>query len=312
MKVLFVSSGNHKQEISPIIQNQAFSLRNEGIAIDYFTIKGKGIIGYLTNIPRLRNVCKRNKFDIIHAHYSSSAIVATLSFPKIPIIVSFMGSDVLMNMFWRFIVKTTSLFWKRIIVKSDEMKNKLRLNKILVIPNGVDINMFHEIDIEIAKTKLNYESDKKHILFLSDPSRCEKNYKLADEAVKRLNDDKIILHTVFDISKNEVVNYINASDLLLLTSLWEGSPNVIKEAMACNCPIVSTNVGDVEWVIGNTDGCYLTTFDPSDIGEKIKLAIEFSKKVGRTKGREKIIELDLDSKSIASKIINVYQSILNS
>ena len=96
-------------------------------------------------------------------------------------------------------------------------------------------------------------------------------------------------------------------ELVILTSLWEGSPNVIKEAMACNCPIVSTNVGDVRWVIGDTEGCYITSFDPEDVAEKIKLALEFGK---RTNGRDRIIELGLDSETIAKRLIDIYSKVL--
>jgi glycosyltransferase involved in cell wall biosynthesis len=103
---------------------------------------------------------------------------------------------------------------------------------------------------------------------------------------------------------------LNAADILLLTSFSEGSPQIVKEAMSCNCPIVSTYVGDVRWVIGDTKGCYITTFDPADVVEKIKLALKFSEKIGRTKGRERIIELGLDSDTIAKKIIDVYYSVL--
>ena len=99
--------------------------------------------------------------------------------------------------------------------------------------------------------------------------------------------------------------YFNASDLVLLTSFWEGSPNVIKEAMACNVPIVSTDVGDVKEVIGKTEGCYITSFDPEDVAEKIKLALKFGK---RTTGIEDIKHLE--SSLIAKKIIKIYKSVL--
>jgi len=100
---------------------------------------------------------------------------------------------------------------------------------------------------------------------------------------------------------------LNAADLLLSTSLWEGSPNIIKEAMACNCPIVSTDVGDVKWLLDGVEGCFITTNDPNDIANKIRKALDIK---GKTKGREKLISLGLDSKNIAKKIVSVYEEVM--
>ncbi|MFW5983504.1 MAG: glycosyltransferase, partial [bacterium] len=90
----------------------------------------------------------------------------------------------------------------------------------------------------------------------------------------------------------------------------EGSPNVIKEAMACNKPIVSTNVGDVEWLFGNTEGCYLSDFNPENFAKQLEKAICFSETKGETKGRDRIIELKLDASSVAKKITEVYREVL--
>ena len=115
---------------------------------------------------------------------------------------------------------------------------------------------------------------------------------------------------MYDASYELITYYMNAADVLLLTSLWEGSPNVIKEAMACNCPIVSTDVGDVRWVFGETEGCYLTSFDPEDVADKIKLALVFAEEKNRTNGRKRIIEFGLDTETIANKIIDVYKKVV--
>ena len=97
---------------------------------------------------------------------------------------------------------------------------------------------------------------------------------------------------------------------MLLTSFSEGSPQIVKEAMACNLPVVSTNVGDVEWLFGNEPGHYLTSFEPEDVAEKLKLAFDFKEKFGRTNGRQRIIELGLDSETIANKIVKIYRKII--
>ena len=123
------------------------------------------------------------------------------------------------------------------------------------------------------------------------------------KALQKINDVELL--TPFPIPAKDVPLYLNLADVLVVTSFEEGSPNVIKEAMACNCPIVSTDVGDVKEVIGNTRGCYITSLDPGDVAEKILLALEFD---NRTNGRNNIRYLELNV--IAEKIIKVYESVV--
>ena len=102
---------------------------------------------------------------------------------------------------------------------------------------------------------------------------------------------------------------MNNVDMLLVTSLKETGPLVVKEAMACNLPVVSTDVGDVKWLFGNEPGYYVTSFDPKVVAEKIKLAVEFKEKYEKTNGRERILALGLDSETIAKKIISLYKKV---
>lgn len=310
MRVLFVSSGNNNG-ISSIVSNQGESLNKQGLALDYYTIVGKGLLGYLKNIPKLAKMLHLNEYELIHVHYSLSAFLVTLSLPKTPVIVSLMGSDSKMSFLWRALIRFCARFyWKAVIVKSQDMKERLGLNKAIVIPNGVDLNKFKVTNKQFAKTQVNFDKDKKNILFLSDPSRQEKNFKLAENAVQLLSDNSILLHVIFNKPHVEVLNYLYASDILLLTSLWEGSPNVIKEAMACNLPTVSTDVGDVRLLIKGVDGCYLTSFDEKDVADKIQSALKFAEEHECTVGRDRIKALALDSESIAKKIIHVYNQVL--
>jgi glycosyltransferase involved in cell wall biosynthesis len=122
---------------------------------------------------------------------------------------------------------------------------------------------------------------------------------------------EVELLTVYNIQHDEVPDYISAADTVLLTSLFEGSPNVIKEAMACNRPIVSTRVGDVEDVIGNTAGCYLSDFIKEDLALCIEKAFDFSEEHKHTNGRERIKKQGLDINSTAEKLLKNYEAILN-
>jgi glycosyltransferase involved in cell wall biosynthesis len=312
MRILFVSSGNAKDGISPIVLSQGQSLIREGINVEYFAIKGKGVLAYFRHIFILRKFLKKNKFDIIHAHYSLTAYVATLAGSS-PLIVSLMGSDVLSNSFARRLIKSFhKRFWDRTIVKSLYMHQYLGFKEIEIIPNGVDIKKINFLDKKSCQEKLGWDNSNSHLIFAADPSRREKNFAMVKKSVKLLQSFKnTVVHILKDVSQEDIPLYMNAADVLILSSFYEGSPNVIKEAMACNCPIVTTNVGDVKWVLGNTAGCFISSFSPKCFAEMIKFAIDFRDKHGQTRGRERIIELGLDTETVAAKIIEVYNKVLN-
>ena len=304
MKVLFVCSGNSESGISPIVKAQGESLKKNGIEIEYFLIKGKGIVGYLKNIFPLRKYLKNNDFDIIHSHYSLSAYVASMAGAS-PLVVSLMGSDVQKGILGKGIIKLfNKVYWEMLIVKSKSMKHSIDIKECRIIPNGVNFDLFKPIDKENTKKKVGFNS-RKHVIFVANSERREKNYQLALQGFKLLDDPNVELNVVSDVAYKDIPYCYYAADVLLLTSLWEGSPNVVKEAMACNLPVVSTDVGDVKEVIGNTDGCYITSFEPEDVAEKLKMALEFGK---RTDSREQIYHLDSDL--IAKKIIKVYEEVL--
>lgn len=311
MNVLFVSSGNNKFGIAPVVHAQGDSLKKSGIILEYFTIKGKGVIGYIKNIFKLRKHIKYNKYDLIHSHYILSAVVATCSkHPKI--IVSLMGSDVFTAKYLNILIKLFHIYkWKATIVKSAEMKEILNLQNLFIIPNGVDLQKFYPIDKNEARARIGWQGEK-YILFASYPERKEKNYLLAEAAIKNLSTLNTKLVTLMGVPHDEVCFYINAADVLLMTSNYEGSPNIIKEAMACNCPIISTNVGDVKWIIGDTEGCFITDFNVECTSKKIIEALDFADNFGKTNGRERITELGLDSITIAKRIIEVYNQVLRS
>ena len=195
--------------------------------------------------------------------------------------------------------------WNKCIVKSYEMKSRLGFTNAEIIPNGVDLSRFHPIRRSLAIKELDWQSSRKHILFAANPIRKEKNYQLAAKAVKLLSNIKIELHHLDNVPGERMVYYYNAADVILLTSLWEGSPNVIKEAMACNRPIVSTDVGDVSELFMGARGCYTCGFSPADIAGKIEMALGSEHSDARTKISY------LSAENIARRILDVYQTLIN-
>lgn len=307
MRVLFVSSGKGG-DVGHVVRNQGESLVKAGVKIDYLTIR-PGMGGYISAIPIIRRTFLNGGYDLVHAHYSLSAFSVTLAGVK-PIVVSLMGSDTVTSMPVRMIIRfLCKKRWDATIVKTVEMKNRLKIDKAIILPNGVDLERFDPVEKAEARRRLNIPVEKKIILFVSAKNRPEKNLPLAREAVSLLGDISVELIHLYDRQNTEIALHLSAADVMLLTSSREGGVNVIKEAMACNCPIVSTDVGDVREVIEGTEGCFISAIDSRRIADLIRQALAFG---GRTEGRARITDMGLDAETVARKIIGIYLSVLRS
>ena len=285
--------------------HQAATLRELGHEVDLFFIKGRGLTGYLAAVPGIRRKIKDGRYDIIHAHYSLTAFAVSLACTR-RMVVSLAGSDVMGS---SLLLPLTRLFcrarWKKVIVKTEGMRTRLKCGDITVVPNGVDMQLFSPGKKGEARLALGLP-DKKIVLFAADPSRAEKNFPLAEEAVRLMGRDDAMLLPVHGVPHDRMPLYYNASDVLILTSLWEGSVNSVKEAMACNLPVVSTDVGDVRINTTGLEGYYITAPDAAAMAEKLNKAMDLKVPV---KGRDRMIELQLDSASVARRLIEIYNSV---
>ena len=305
-KILFICSGNKSQGISPIVYNQGESLRNLGMNVEYFPIRGKGIRRYAAHYFPLRKKIRKGNYFALHAHYSYCGMLTALAAPAHRnIIVSLMGSFYKGTIKYYLIHFFSRYLWKAVIVKSENMKNQIRLQQANLIPNGVQTDVFENLpDREIVRERLGFEPDKKYVIFVSDPERPEKNYSLCQQAVAILNDPQVVLYPVFNIQPEEIPPYQLAADVLMLTSFHEGSPNVIKEGLAAGCPIVTTDVGDAHYNIGDTSGCYVMKgFEAEAAADCLRKALDFG---GRTNGPDRVLELGIDADTVGRKIINLY------
>ena len=245
---------------------------------------------------------------MIHAHYSLSAFAVSLAGVK-PIVVSLMGSDVKATRLYKLVIRFFARFfhWRAIIVKSQDMYKDLRIKRALIVPNGVNLDLFKPMDKATCRHSLGWDVEKIHVLFPANPFRQEKDFALAQQSVGLL-DKNLEIHVFEQVEHHKTPLYFNAADVVLLTSKWEGSPNVVKEALACGCPIVSTDVGDVSERIAGVEGCYVAhSRNPEKLAELLNKALNFE---GRTKGNEKIIADGLDNRQVAEKLIRIYSQIL--
>jgi glycosyltransferase involved in cell wall biosynthesis len=322
VKVLFVSSGDRaSSDISPFIRAQGESLRQKGVDVSFFPVWGKGPRGYLQGVRELKNYLRDHRFDLIHAHYTLCGWVAVFASGSTPVVLTLMGNDAYGEYVGvskvapasRWLTAATWMiqpFVNVLISKSPNIERFVYRKRVShVIPNGVRLSQF-ALYPEGCRRELGLRDDKRYVLFLGNPSDVRKNYELAAQAVELLGRPDVELLTPFPVSHDTVVKYFNSVDVFVLCSFMEGSPNVVKEAMACNCPLVATDVGDAAWVIGNTPGCHVASFDPRDFSHKLARALQYAENHGRTRGRKRLLELGLDAGHVADRIIDVYQQTL--
>jgi teichuronic acid biosynthesis glycosyltransferase TuaC len=312
LRVLFVASGNRKNhEVVPFIKVQGDSLAEHGVEVVYYKVIGKGIFGYLRNVLKLRRLLVEQKFDLIHAHFTLSAWVAVLAGQKIPIVLSLMGTDAYGKIlggkrrFFHYYTLLTYLiqpFVKKIISKSPNIERVVwQKEKSFLLPNGVNLEKFYPME-QCFREKLGLKKEGKYVLFLGNREDPRKNFQLLESIIPRLAIHGIQVLNPYPIPHTEVVEYLNSVDLLVMCSYEEGSPNVVKEAMACNCKGVFTDVGDVRYLINNTAGYQMCEFNE----RSLVLAILTVLSMEKCEGRKKILELDLELHKVAGKLKCIY------
>ena len=303
MRILIVASIK-KSYYAPFIIEQANSIAALGHTIEYFGVNGSGIYGYLKTLSSLKNKIKQFKPDIIHAHYGLSGLLACLQ-RSVPVLVTYHGSDINVPSVRVFSKIAMCLSAFNIFVSPKNVALAKAKKKYILQPCGVDLKTIVSIEKTDARKQMNLSDSDKIIVFSGAFDNAVKNSALAKEAASLIPGIRLIELKAY--TKNEVNVLLNAADCMIMTSFTEGSPQVIKEAMACGCPIVSVDVGDVKEITSGIDGCYIAERTPEDIAEKLKLALNFN---GKTQGRKRIIELGFENESIAKRLISIYENIL--
>ncbi len=290
------------------VHDQVEALRAAGVEVDVLAFNGReSTWNYLWAFPRYWLALLRRHYDLVHAHYVLAGIVARAQWGR-PLVLTHHGPEVLGQPRWqgplcRFITPLCD----EVIHVSEEVRRALRDDDGWVIPCGVDLDAFAPVPRDEARRRLGLPLDRRLVLFAGDYWRPEKRFDLVEAAIplarRELPDVELVLLTK---QPHDVVPlYMSACDVLVLTSALEGSPMVVKEAMACNLPVVSVRVGDVPEVIGGTPGCALAERDPEDIAAKL---VEVLREPRRTDGRARIAHLCHDR--IAQRVLEVYASAL--
>ena len=304
-------------EHAPFVVRQVQFLRKLGVDVDVFHVNGrKSPKTYARRWMEVQHRLTRGSYDLVHAQWAQSALVAL---PKrIPLVVTFRGSDVegivgvnrrYLASGWvlRKIAQNVARVANEAIVVAARLARLLPKRDYHVIPSGLDLDLFQPGSRTEARARLALKADRRYVLFAASPDNPVKRYGAARAAVERLdNRYGAELISAGGIEPHLMPLYMNACDVLLLTSAHEGSPNVVKEALACNLPVVSTDVGDVGERIRDLDGCVLSSSADPDV--LARALAEILDRRERISGR--VAVKDLNESILTHRVVSVYERAL--
>lgn len=307
MKVLVVASCN-SGNLSPFVVEQVEALKEQGVQVETYGIIGKGIGGYLRNLSGIRRKVSLFGPDVVHAHYGLSGLCANLQ-RKVPVVTTFHNGETL-SFTANLLSSIGAVMAQHVIYVAKHIRqlSYYKAKRYSIVPCGINLDDCKIIPFEEARKQLGFEDGKKYILFGGAFDNLRKNYTLLREAVDLLeNKGDIICLEMKRLSRAECILRMCACDVFALPTKSEGSPQALKEAMACNCPIVATDVADIRYLLGDVDGHYICSFEAKDVAGKIADAFSYGK---RTNGRQRIIDLGLTNDLVAKRLISIYEEVV--
>lgn len=317
MKVLIVTNVYIKQTENNnasnfvVDQGNAIEYYHKDVKVDYFFIHGRDSkFEYVFSIPKIIKKIIKGKYDLVHIHYGLSGLFLLVPFLNIKSIVTLHGGDILIEQGLKNQVRLSKQIIKKsngVIILNDKMEQAIRgyNSNYRRIPCSVNTKLFKPLVNKIP-------NDRKIIIFPSSRERKVKNFPLFEKTFNILKHKYNIdcsFVEMHGMSVIDVVKLYQTCDLLLLTSISEGSPGVVKEAMACNLPIVSTDVGDVRNNIKGVKGCAVANnMDADELADLCFKSITGD--IPGVEGRKRIEELGLDDLTISNNIYDFYKEII--
>jgi teichuronic acid biosynthesis glycosyltransferase TuaC len=302
------------------VQRQIESLRREGVRCDVLYIRGYlgfqvyplAALWFLLNRSGLRR-----KYRLIHAHAGETALVVS-ALTGVPKIASYCGDDILGKAdsngvfsrraeLRRWLIKQSARFCTLTITKSQEMATVLPSSTRednSVVPNGINELEFRPMDRAEARQKLGWDQGEQIVAFVATrPHEPRKRLDLARAAVAEAECvvGPIRLFVAENVAPDDLPTVMNAADGMLLTSRMEGSPNAVKEALMCNLPVVSTDVGDVAELLSDITNSAVCIDTPIALGGALARILQTGE---RSNGRD--MRAALKQSAIAERVLGIY------
>ena len=307
------------------VQEQIKGLRAVGLDVRVLFVdrRREGPWAYFRLRKKVRATEAEFAPDVIHVMYGGVMAERIARQPHdCPLVVTFRGSDLLgenLSGWTRKIISRYGVHCSRVAARKADgvvvvarhllraLNGTVAAEKVRVVPSGIDLERFKPLDSLECKKQLGWNPDSFHVVFASSSGDPVKRPRLAQAAVEQLKQTgcPAEFHFITGIPTGQMPIWLNAGDAVLLTSMHEGSPNIIKEALACGLPVVSVDVGDVAEQIKSVAGCHLAQAEPVDLAAKLSLVWRRGRRLAIENRHEKLSVL-----SIAERLKVFYQEIL--
>jgi glycosyltransferase involved in cell wall biosynthesis len=306
------------------IKRQVDSLRGIGVGLDVLFVRGylsKSAYGSAALLLAKLSRSGEPPYQLVHAHGGETGL-SVLAYRRAPTLVSYLGDDLLgtpradasfptWSRARRAVIRRSAALVSRTITKSYEMQLALPRScrdRNDVVPNGVDESIFAPVARDEARRILGWERDARIALFGGNPRIPRKRFWLAQAACElaSASGPAVQVKTLVGVHPDEVPLMMSAADCLLLTSVVEGSPNVVKEALMCNLPVIATPAGDVRDLLRDVSPSWICAASPDEIARALVQCLNTpTRSDGRVRSRQ------LTAGVIAERLLRVYERTLS-
>ena len=310
-RVLVVTNmwpGGGRAHAGLFVRQQVEALRRVAprCRFDVLTVAGpRGARDYVAGLPRLRRAI-RTGYDVVHAHYGLTGAMAALAVGSTPLVVTFHGSD--LGIPWQRVLSRFAARRATAVITVSPRLAETVCRPAHVIPCGVAAG-FTPGDRHAARERLGLPTGRPVVLFPANPSDRVKNYPLFAatlEAARGRGLDAVET-TLVDVDPLDVPDYFVAADVVVLTSHREGSPMVVKEALACGVPVVAVDVGDVAGLLDGLPGCRIAPRDPVRLADALSAAVDLRSDHEAAR-RQRVLDRGLDGENVARRVLRVLES----
>ncbi len=321
VRVLSVMPGRPEGHNMVFAREASRALRARGVEVEEFFVESRTSPRALWHDwRRLRALVLRGDFDALHAQYGAvNGFLCAAAAGRLPLVLSLRGSDLnrvpsmnpLRNALTRLLSQAAAWRADAVICVSKALRSQLWCGrrKVVVIPTGVDLDVFRPAERSQARDALGWPPEEPVALFNAGKAPLQKGLPLVQAAIDLLHAQAlpVRLHvTTGGHTRYEMERFFNAADCLVLASETEGSPNVVKEAMACNLPVVSVDAGDVRERLRDAAPGSIVTRDAHALAQGIREALASG---ARSNGRSLLQRQGLGQADTVARLHEVYASL---